>query len=1112
MVSTLSPGDLAIIGVNSDDSDSFKVVLLTDIEAGTEIFFTDKGVKADGSLRSNEGIIKYTAPSALPIGSVIEYTAGVSGDFSSDSGSFSLSNNGDQVIAYQGTSASPSFIYAVHTNSTEFQADATSANNSALPTGLVVGTSAVAVGSGAGDGNEIDNSAYNGTVTTGTSAELLAAIGDAANWNGSNDRIDPLANFSFTVMNNISLVELTGTDNPFENVNGISNSAPSLGDIDGDGDLDAFIGEISGTIKYYENTGSTSSPVFVEKTGTDNPFNSEDVGDNSSPSLVDIDGDGDLDAFIGEKNGTIKYYENIGSSSNPDFVENTNNPLSSVNLGFLSNPNPSFADIDGDDDFDAFIGSSDGTISYYENTGSTNSPSFFETTGTDNPFNGESVVGSSPTFADLDQDTDLDVLIGATDGTISYYENTGSTNSPVFIKITGTDNPLDGEEINSSTHPELADLDGDGDPDLVVGNNTADDIRYFINDNAAPEFINPLIDNTGTDSPFNGVNVASKSSPSFADLDDDGDPDLILGQGDGSVSYFENTGTSTNPIYIEETGASNPFDGIDVGDTSTPSLADLDGDGTLDAVIGAADGSLNYYQNTGDVNNPAFSLVTGTDSPVDGISATSDSSPTFVDLDDDGDLDLVLGNDTFYLKYYENTGNSTNPAFVEQTGTDNPFDNQPVGEKSNAGFADIDNDGDLDALVGRGGHGEMSYLENTGSSSNPAFVLMLDDGNPLNDIDLGTATSPSFVDVDGDDDLEAVVGENSGTLYYFLNQTPKYSLTTIDEDETNPAGDTVGDIIPDGSVVDRNGAVEAIAVTDVDDANGTWQYQANGSTTWTNFGSVSDSTALLLDSTDMMRFVPDAGYKGESNFTFRLWDKTSDTAGAIADASSNGSITAFSEDTATGEITVNPLPITVTGSTEYTGTSLNDSLNGSSGDDTVIGGLGNDSINGNDGADRLHGDIGDDVLNGNANNDFINGGEDDDSISGGSGDDFLMGDEGADTLSGDAGMDTLFGGAGNDILNGGADSDRLSGFGGSDVFVLTKGDVNNIIYDYTDNIDKFGLELSSFTNSSVSDVFTNELSIAQNGTSTTISSGGDVLATVYNTTATSVMVDDFTDF
>ncbi|MBD0362591.1 MAG: VCBS repeat-containing protein, partial [Coleofasciculus sp. C3-bin4] len=88
-------------------------------------------------------------------------------------------------------------------------------------------------------------------------------------------------------------------------------SYSTFGDIDGDGDLDLFIGSSDGTIKYYKNTGSVSSPRFVVQTGAANPFNGVDVGSYSTPSLVDIDGDGDLDALIGKFDGTIDYYKNI---------------------------------------------------------------------------------------------------------------------------------------------------------------------------------------------------------------------------------------------------------------------------------------------------------------------------------------------------------------------------------------------------------------------------------------------------------------------------------------------------------------------------------------------------------------------------------------------------------------------------------------------------------------------------------------------------------------------------------------------------------------------------------------------------------------------------------
>src|SRR5690606_23800485 len=102
--------------------------------------------------------------------------------------------------------------------------------------------------------------------------------------------------------------------------------------IDNDGDFDAFIGAFDGTIRFYLNTGNNNSPAFIEQTGGSNPFHGVDVGYYSSPAFVDIDNDGDFDAFIGEHFGTIKYYRNTGNNSNPTFTEQTggDNPLDGV--------------------------------------------------------------------------------------------------------------------------------------------------------------------------------------------------------------------------------------------------------------------------------------------------------------------------------------------------------------------------------------------------------------------------------------------------------------------------------------------------------------------------------------------------------------------------------------------------------------------------------------------------------------------------------------------------------------------------------------------------------------------------------------------------------------
>ena len=68
-----------------------------------------------------------------------------------------------------------------------------------------------------------------------------------------------------------------------------------------------------------------------------------------------------------------------------------------------------------------------------------------------------------------------------------------------------------------------------------------------------------------TANPFDGIDVGSQSAPAFADLDGDGDLDLVVGAGDGTLSNFENTGTASAPVYVAQTGAANPFDGVDVG-------------------------------------------------------------------------------------------------------------------------------------------------------------------------------------------------------------------------------------------------------------------------------------------------------------------------------------------------------------------------------------------------------------------------------------------------------------------------------------------------------------------------------------------------------------------
>ena len=124
---TLAAGDLAIIGFNGDNPDQFAFVLLVDIESGSEITFTDSGVKSNNTFRGNEGAVKFTASSNYSAGSIITYTGPQSGLPSGDfteanddnvgNNDMNLSSSGDQIFAFQGSSSSPSFIFGFQINS-----------------------------------------------------------------------------------------------------------------------------------------------------------------------------------------------------------------------------------------------------------------------------------------------------------------------------------------------------------------------------------------------------------------------------------------------------------------------------------------------------------------------------------------------------------------------------------------------------------------------------------------------------------------------------------------------------------------------------------------------------------------------------------------------------------------------------------------------------------------------------------------------------------------------------------------------------------------------------------------------------------------------------------
>src|SRR5204863_55224 len=123
-----------------------------------------------------------------------------------------------------------------------------------------------------------------------------------------------------------------------------------------------------------------------------------------------------------------------------------------------------------------------------------------------------------------------------------------------------------------------------------------------------------------------------------------------------------------------------------------------------------------------------------------------------------------------------------------------------------------------------------------------------------------------------------------------------------------------------------SGAIQGIAVTGLTSNTGTWQYSIDNGTTWTGVGAVSSSSALLLRSTDKLRFVPDGQNGTTASVTFCAWDQTIGVAGNKVDTTTSGGSTAFSTASVSSNITVtsvNDAP-TITSGTTVTLTGTNE--------------------------------------------------------------------------------------------------------------------------------------------------------------------------------------------
>jgi len=246
-------------------------------------------------------------------------------------------------------------------------------------------------------------------------------------------------------------------------------SFPAFCDIDSDGDLDFFTGGSWGDITFVENSGTPTEPSW----GSDVlGYESIRVGDRSKPAFVDIDADGDADLFVGDADGNLWFYRNLGTPSEPNWISSPR-PYPDVNAGV--EVSPTFADIDADGDFDLFVGCADGTLSYLENIGTQNLPSWADAIA----YAGIDVNEYSiPVFADINNDGDHDLLIGCGDGTIAFMENIGTAAAAQWGTVITN---YAGIDVGARAAPALADIDADGDFDLFVGREPNEGVVFYRN-------------------------------------------------------------------------------------------------------------------------------------------------------------------------------------------------------------------------------------------------------------------------------------------------------------------------------------------------------------------------------------------------------------------------------------------------------------------------------------------------------------------------------------------------------------------------------------------------------------------------------------------------------
>ena len=370
---------------------------------------------------------------------------------------------------------------------------------------------------------------------------------------------------------------------------GSVNSSPALADLDGDGDLEVVVGSYDKKLYVWHHDGTPLSGWPKTMAGSA----------AGHPAVGDLDDDGDLevvataiypgDPFVNPPQTYIYAWHHNGTAS-------AGWPKSFA--GLTLNATPALGDLDGDGDLEVVFTSAELGLIAWHHYGTTvvGWPKYAAIMGRH----------GSPTLGDLDADGDLELIFEYNNQSYSIVRACHHDGT----EVAGW--PVTSSSGDSYCQSSLAfgDLDGDGDPEVVVGSN---DGKLYVWHHDGTTMV-------GWPQATGGVVM---SSPALGDLDGDGDPEVVVGSNDGKLHAWHHDGT-TMAGWPQTT---------DAVVCSSPALADLDGDADLEVVVGSTDGNVYAWHHGG-------AAVDGWPVAIGGLIS---SSPALADLDRDGDVEVVLG-------------------------------------------------------------------------------------------------------------------------------------------------------------------------------------------------------------------------------------------------------------------------------------------------------------------------------------------------------------------------------------------------------------------------------------------------------------------------------------